>query len=314
MSAPLDFLRLLADRLRGAGLRFAVTSGMACVHYGLQQTTKDSDWVVAPEELARLRELLVGLEGQLPPWRVSYRPIFGAPLEEEYHRHGWTTHLGVWDAASGPEHHVDLFGRPPRVAVMETDVDTPMFASRHVVAQMKKTDRDKDWFAVDGLGLQEWLRGQTRALLHLRSVGPLRQAWQGCGAEDRGAWIARRPLLRQLEEAVSDERLERLLHLERALWQCVNRERYLTYQRAWKAFYRRWQAAEEWSWPMGEPFWMQHERILRAARQYGLPPQPLDPSGRSLVYREGSRRAANLAGATAEEMAWVSPPLEEMLP
>jgi hypothetical protein len=35
MSAPLDFLRIFARQLRGATIRFAITSGMACVHYEL---------------------------------------------------------------------------------------------------------------------------------------------------------------------------------------------------------------------------------------------------------------------------------------
>ena len=41
MQTPLDFLNTLRIDLRASGIRFAITSGMACVHYGLQQTTKD---------------------------------------------------------------------------------------------------------------------------------------------------------------------------------------------------------------------------------------------------------------------------------
>jgi len=81
MSGPLDFLKRFAGELRASGVRFAITSGMACVHYGLQQTTKDSDWIVAPENLESFRALLNRLESRTPPWRISYRAIFGAPLE-----------------------------------------------------------------------------------------------------------------------------------------------------------------------------------------------------------------------------------------
>src|SRR5437868_14995920 len=107
MSAPLDFLRIFAGELRGAGIRFAITSGMACVHYGLQQTTKDSDWIIAPEDLGKLRDLLLRLEEKPAPWRVSYRPIFGAPLATDYLRHGWTSHLLVTDSDAA-EHKGDL--------------------------------------------------------------------------------------------------------------------------------------------------------------------------------------------------------------
>src|SRR5436190_22709803 len=95
MSAPFDFLKLFARRLRAANIHFFITSGMACVHYGLQQTTKDSDWIVEPEDVGRFRELLSSLETETPAWRVRYRPIFGAPLEREYLAHGWTSHLLV---------------------------------------------------------------------------------------------------------------------------------------------------------------------------------------------------------------------------
>lgn len=42
MQTPLEFLHLFRTELRAAGIRFAITSGMACVRYGLQQTTKDN--------------------------------------------------------------------------------------------------------------------------------------------------------------------------------------------------------------------------------------------------------------------------------
>ena len=100
VSAPLDFLKIFAGQLRAADIPFAITSGMACVHYGLQQNTKDSDWIIPADALERLRELLTKREGDLPPWRVSYRQIFGAPLDAEFMQHGWTSHLSIWDNAA----------------------------------------------------------------------------------------------------------------------------------------------------------------------------------------------------------------------
>lgn len=94
MSAPLDFLEIFAGHLRAAGIRFAITSGMACVHYGLQQTTKDSDWIIAPEDLSKLRDLLTRLEQAHPPWRVSYRQIFGAPLDARFMASGSNASFG----------------------------------------------------------------------------------------------------------------------------------------------------------------------------------------------------------------------------
>jgi len=89
---------------------------MACVEYGIQQTTKDTDWVIDPGDLAALVSLLEELEAGLSGrnWRVSYRPLFGAPLQKAYLEHGWTSHLAIHDSADSPEHHLDFFGKSPK--------------------------------------------------------------------------------------------------------------------------------------------------------------------------------------------------------
>jgi hypothetical protein len=315
MSAPLDFLKIFADRLREAGLRFAITSGMACVHYGLQQTTKDSDWILAPEQMDQFRKLLESLEQEMPPWRVSYRPIFGAPLETEYMRNGWTSHISIWDRADSPEHHVDLFAKPPRVNPDELCVDEAGFASRHVVAQMKKTDRDKDWFAVDGLGLQSWLGGESWGPLHIRTAEQLNESWRQCPENHREMLAKRRPLLRFLDQDPTEDTLERLLVMERQVWQCINRERYAIFQRSWKEFYRRWRHSDDTPWPLGGPFAQQHMLLSAAVRQFGLPTDPLgQPGVGQQILQAGLKRAANLTGSTMEELNRVVPPIQELLP
>jgi hypothetical protein len=152
MSAPLGFLYVFRDLLRAAHVRFAITSGMACVHYGIQQTTKDSDWIIDPDHLDRLLAMIEAQERRMPPWRIGYRTVFGAPLDSAWHRHGWTSHLFIQDEALGVQHHLDFFGKPPRVRAWVADADG--FADRDVVAMMKRTDRDRDWPIVDGLGWQ----------------------------------------------------------------------------------------------------------------------------------------------------------------
>ena len=269
MSAPLDFLRLFAGLLRSAGIRFAITSGMACVHYGLQQTTKDSDWIIAPEDISKLRELLIRLEAETPPWRISYRSIFGAPLDTEYMAHGWTSHLLVTDP-DGTEHKVDLFGKPPRVQSVETEPGDPDYASRHVVAMMKRTDRDRDWPIVDGLGWQLGDRKRTESALHIQEPVRLRAEWARTPAHQRPALAARRPLLLQLESETDSDRLLAMVRMERTIWECVNHERYQRYTRAWKEFYRNWRAEPGWQWPTVELFALQHSRLATAARLHTL--------------------------------------------
>lgn len=169
MQTPLDFLNRFRVELRTSGIRFAITSGMACVHYGLQQTTKDSDWIVPPDQVDMLRGLFVRHEASPPPWTVRYRSIFGAPLESEWIAGGWTSHLSVRTEGGGPDHHVDFFGRPPRVRHWNADPSDPDFADRDTVTRMKKTDRDRDWPIVGGLAAQSFARNDSHAVLHLQA-------------------------------------------------------------------------------------------------------------------------------------------------
>lgn len=145
MLTPLDFLNLFRVELRASGIHFAMTSRMACVHYGLQQTTKVSDWIVPPDQVEKVRSLFVRHEASLPPWAIRYRSIFAAPLEAEWIAGGWTSHLSARTEGGGPDHHVDFFGRPPRVKHWNADPSDPDFADRDTVTRMKKTDRDRDW-------------------------------------------------------------------------------------------------------------------------------------------------------------------------
>jgi len=46
MSDPIQFFRSFQSLLRERSLVGVLTSGMACVVYGLQQTAKDTDWIV----------------------------------------------------------------------------------------------------------------------------------------------------------------------------------------------------------------------------------------------------------------------------
>lgn len=314
VNTPLDFLRLLIRALSDAGVGAVVTSGMACVHYGLQQTTKDVDVVVPLHDLTRLHDLIPRLEQGLPAWRIGYRVIFGAPLAPEFMEHGWSSHLALWPDPASPEQHLDVFCRPPRVHELSTDPDAPAFASRHVVAQMKRTDRARDWPIVDGLGLQLRQLSPPLALLHVQDPTRLRGVWESVPAEVRAEAAARRPLLHLLQEVADDDALEAWLRLERLVWETTNQERYRLFEAAWKEFYRRWRQSDAFDWPSAEPWRAQHERVLDAARSFGLARDPLGAAGRDVVYERAVRRAAVRGGTTEAQVARVRPPREEVLP
>ena len=316
MSSPIDFYRAFQSLLRSRGITGVLTSGMACVEYGLQQNTKDTDWIIAPDDIASLVALLGELECGISGgnWRITYRGLFGAPLDPEYLAGGWTSHLAAFDQPESAERHLDFFGWPPRVGEAWRNDAASGIASRNTVARMKKTDRPKDWPLVNALAIQAHYAGDSDAVLHLRDPDILREAWRNTSGADRDRGLQERPLLAVLD-AIDDLRLERLLLVEATLWQCVNRERYLVYQRAWKDFYRAWQQDRVGQWPTSEPFLQQHRRVCDAVRRHGLPPAPLGTvAARQEVYDRGRARAAMLSAATPLEMETVAMPLGIILP
>jgi hypothetical protein len=52
------FYEGLVIRARAQGITCAITSGMACVAFGVAQTTKDCDVLCVPEAAERLLELI----------------------------------------------------------------------------------------------------------------------------------------------------------------------------------------------------------------------------------------------------------------
>jgi hypothetical protein len=315
MSDPIEFFRTFQTLLRGRSILGVLTSGMACVEYGLQQNTKDTDWIVAPDESAKLVALFGELERGMTGanWRISYRGLFGAPLDQEYLAGGWTSHLVAFDQPESAERHLDFFGRPPRAGDAWRSDAAVGIASRDIVARMKKTDRPKDWPIVNALAIQSYYAGDSRAVLHLREPEILREAWRQAAADIRESFVRERPLLGVLD-SLDDLGLERLLLVEEMLWQRVNRERYLVYQGAWKDFCRRWQQNGVGEWPTSEPFLQQHRRVCDAVRKHGLPPSPLGTvEARQAVYDRGLKRAAMLVAATPHEMETVAMPLDTIL-
>jgi hypothetical protein len=310
MGSPNAFIRRFRDDLHAAGVRFAITSGQACVYFGIQQTTKDSDWIVEPDDLSRLRAMLIDADSS-GNVRVSYRAICGAPLDRAFLGSGWTSHL-IYTDPDSDEHHLDFFGSAPRVSELEHDATEPDFASRQVVAQMKKTDREKDWPIVFALGRQAVANGDVRGILHGQDADWLVATWSDIPADERGELTRRRPLLGLIDTQAN--RLRRAIAIEKQVWVSINRERYGIYQRSWKDFFRQWRRERGFEWPPDIPFRRQHELLYRAAGKYGLPQAPLDQATRDNALDTARADAADILAATQEELDRIIPPLEELLP
>lgn len=307
--SPLDFVDWLGSQWRLAGIRAVVTSGQACVHYGIQLSTKDSDWIVQPDDLATLCSTLAEWD-ERPDMEVRFRSLCGAPLEANFLRHGWTSHVEVVEG--GREHRIDLFGKAPRVQCTETDQDNAQYASRHVVAQMKKTDREKDWPIVFGLGRQMIEREDWRGVLHLQDAATLQNVWPSVPIQKHAELVHQRPLLALANG--SPGMLRRAIAVERSIWIAVNRLRYRRYQLAWKEFYRAWRSEPEMQWPLDQPFLAQHLALLEAAARFQLPEKPLGPVDGPTLLELALLDVKEIMAATDAEIGRIVPPLGALLP
>ncbi len=307
---PQSFINYFRRRLHSADVRFLITSGQACVYYGIQQTTKDSDWIIEPDDLGKLLEMLQAIDGSEVN-RVSFRPICGAPMTKQFFKQGWTSHLQITDA-DGDDQYLDFFGKPPRVTVWERDVDDSDYAARQVVAQMKKTDREKDWPFVFALGKQAVTLGDPRGILHGQDVDWLIQTWTEVPQLQRDEFILLRPLLRLIVS--QPKQLRRALMIEKFLWQSINTSRYRVYQQAWKVFFRQWRREPNFHWPGSDHFKNQCEILNAAASRYGLLTTPLSDDGKAAALAQANKDAIEIFAATADELNQIVPPLELMLP
>jgi len=218
------FYEDLVVKLRERGVTCAITSGMACVSYGVAQTTKDCDVLCEPEMADHVLGLLceTKLRDVLPRYRGHITP----PLDARWLRGGWTSHF-VWKAA-GTEAYLDVFGVAPRAtSPWQTDV-RGFYASPHTVAEMKRTDRAKDWPFATALGVKLLEANDPRGWLHIFNHEVLLRAGEKlqCPPEI----IAQRPALKLI--ANRDDRLELAVKGEMEFWQRLDRIRLRIHERA----------------------------------------------------------------------------------
>ena len=208
-----DFVRTLHSR----GVVCAITSGLACVHYGVAETTKDCDLLCHPGSFDTLLNLLgeTSISGQ--PCR--YRGHISPPLDARWHRGGWTSHF-QW--GSMPEvTTLDVFGYALRESSPWQDDIAGLYVSENVVAEMKRTDRDKDWPFITSLGVALLQKRDPRGWLHLYDADAISAMLEAYAIP--AALLAVRPAL-QLA-ARRDPALHHALLAERYFWKELDRLR-----------------------------------------------------------------------------------------
>ncbi|PWU10476.1 MAG: hypothetical protein C5B50_25585 [Verrucomicrobia bacterium] len=285
------FYERLVTKARDGGIPCAITSGMACVAFGVAQTTKDCDLLCAPAAASKLLDLLsrTSLMGRLP----AYRGDLSAPLDERWFRGGWTSHF-VWNAA-GIDAYLDVFGVAPRgSSPWQTELEG-FYACRHTVAEMKRTNRERDWPYVTALGAQMIEAGDARGWLHIFDEDLLVALTQA--ARPPASLINQRPVLGLAVKG--DLRLRSALHAEVQLWHELDRARIRVYLGAARPYAS---AVSKARLAPGAALEVQHRTRLQCAQEH-LPSNPLEDYGVGRLINDARTALKRLVNPAA--LAWL---------
>jgi hypothetical protein len=223
----IEFYLDLVRRAQEHGIRCAITSGMACVAYEVAEATKDCDLLCDPDMDAAFLALLA--ESPLGDSRCQYRGNISPPLDARWHRGGWTSHF-EWPGTDG---FLDVFGIAPRARSPWQAEMIPPYAHPHVVADMKRTAREKDWPFISALGVKLVESGDPRGWLHLYDETRMRELFPK-HPEVPEQVLKSRPLLRLLME--NDSALAPALRLERVFWEELSKRRVREYEHALRPY------------------------------------------------------------------------------
>jgi hypothetical protein len=277
-----QFYEALVARARARGITCAITSGMACVAFGVSESTKDCDLLCAPDSACELLDLLgeATLGGHPPIYRGNLTP----PLDARWFRGGWTSHF-VWPPL-GSGAYLDIFGVAPRGSSPWEREIQGFYASPHTVAEMKRTNRHKDWPVVTALGARMIEMGDERGWLHVYDEKLLNAF--GVGTKRSAELLKRRPVLELA--ANNDPRLRPALRAEVEYWHELDRLRLHIYENA----VRRYSIEVRKSRPQSNTGLRdQHDLRVRCAERH-LPTSPLRDYGVARLIDEAREALAQI--------------------
>ncbi len=209
----------LTREFNAGRLRAVICSGQAAVLHRLAIASKDGDWILR-EDAEALSHVVAVLA------RCGARYRFGAPLDVRWMSGGWSAHLEF--RRDDLRVRTDFFTRPPRINegelarmwIEQEGRDQP-YTSARILAEMKKTDRQRDYPFIGELA--RLMKDPRDQLLYSRSAEDLIELAR-LHPELVRLLIAERPLLarvaagrRALAEAIQSEMLDLMELDERRL-------------------------------------------------------------------------------------------------
>ncbi len=288
-----EFYENLVRQLRSHGAVCAITSGLACVHYGIAETTKDCDLLCHPTSFDTLLELLGHTE--IADFQCRYRGNISPPLHERWHRGGWTSHF-EWPLQTDPV-TLDVFGHAIRESTPWSNEIFGLYASPHTVAEMKRTNRDKDWSFLTALGIRMIEAGDDRGWLHIFDAQTLLQLIDQYTCPETVA--KQRPALQLALQ--QDRRIAGALNAERKLWEELDRRRIGLLERCLRPYVSA--VRQERSGPP-LPLKEDHELRVRCATAH-LPITPLRDFGMGRQIEESKKALLDQGLLPPDALTWL---------
>ena len=287
------FYEDLVAELRDRGVVCAITSGLACVHYGVAETTKDCDLLCHPDSFGQLLDLLNAT--QIQGVRCGYRGNISPPLDARWHRGGWTSHF-EWVIGSNAV-TLDVFGHALRESKPWSRELFGLYASPQTVAEMKRTNRDKDWPFINALGVRMIDAGDDQGWLHIFNADTLAEllAEHRCPPE----LAERRPALKLAVH--HDLRAAGALNVERKFWEELDRGRIQILERPLRPYVsavRKARAGRELSLPD------EHQVRIECATRH-LPENPLKEYGLQKYISEAKAALVDRGIVPESALTWL---------
>ncbi len=286
----IEFYLDLVSRAQARGIRCAITNGMACVAFEVAEATKDCDLLCDPEMTDQFIALLA--ESPLGDSPCQYRGNISPPLDARWLKGGWTSHF-EWPGTDG---YLDVFGIAPRARSSWYEGSTPVYAHPHVVADMKRTGRDKDWPFLTALGVKLVEGGDPRGWLHIYDEDRMADLLVK-HPEIPTAIIESRPVLQMLLSRTPG--LAAALRLERTFWMDLSKLRVREYEHLIRPYLVAVRKAS-----VGKALSLMEDHQLRVAcAEAHLPPHPLNPDVLNAMI--ASAKSSALIGMTPDMTSWL---------
>lgn len=220
----------LKDRLEKQHISFITIGGHASILHKFSEFTKDLDIGIEPKSDSAVINLLGSLSSE--GIKVSYRLGLGSPLDARWGNKGWTSHFEIY--LNDLRGRLDVFTSLPRVD--SSIIFQSGLSDLNILAETKKTQREKDWDTVRSIAMRMLESGNLLGFLHLFDHNIIKDLNKDNLIIPEQI-LNLRPSLSLIKS--NPDLLEAALNMEKMFWQKWDKVRLNTYLEASTPYYKQ---------------------------------------------------------------------------